>query len=95
MGTLLGKKNIKVKEEGLSLEDISEGSVLIFPNGREELIKKVDVLACRLFTERITFTRDYKITNKVGYHLNAGFGEPNILLPNNKGDVYDYIKRAI
>jgi len=87
-------REIKIRKK-ISLEKITEGCFLIFPDGRKEFVKKVDILACRLYTERVETNSNWKIINQVCYSLNSGYGQANILVSGATGDVYDYTKIRI
>ena len=87
-------KKIRIRKK-ISLEKITEGCLLIFPDGREELVKKVDILACRLYTEGVETDGNWRIINQICYSLNSGYGQANILVPGATGDVYNYTKTRI
>jgi hypothetical protein len=87
-------KNIRVNRN-IPLEKIPVGCFLVFNDGRKEFVKQVDVLACRLYTERVETDRGWRTINQIGYHLNTDYGDPNILSPSAQGEVYDYKKVRI
>ena len=78
-------KNIRIKPDGLKLEQIAEGDTLVFAKGRKEIVFQVDHLNNTLYTTRITSTSGRRKIK------NSYYNTKEVYL-NSRGETYDPTK---
>lgn len=90
------QKKIIIGEDGVSLEEITKGCILLFSNGRllslngtEELVTRIDSEKRIVYTERRrNLSKVVIITEQVSYEVPSG----ERLHPKTYGNVFNYNK---
>ncbi|MBR9702349.1 hypothetical protein GOV13_05510 [Candidatus Pacearchaeota archaeon] len=84
---LEGRKNILViPETGVSLEDLSEGQILQFADGRTEVVEDIDTGLMVLYTQREVDNDGKRKVLFIDHRIPEG------LYPNSAGFTYDFEK---